>query len=155
MIEVRRGTVDDADELMRLRVVMLTGVSGAAPAPGPWQRTGVRLLADPSCAMTAFVVDDPDRPGRLAACVLGTVEQRLPGPRNPTGRVGYVFNVATDPDCRRRGYSRACLKALLDWYAEQGVTAVDLRASTAGEPLYASLGFRRVTEPNMRLSLPG
>jgi GNAT superfamily N-acetyltransferase len=155
MMEVRRATADDADELMRLRVVMLTGVGGAAPTPGPWQRAGTRLLADPSCAMTAFVVDDPDRPGRLAACVLGTVEQRLPGPRNPTGRVGYVFNVATDPGCRRRGYSRACLQALLDWYAEQGVTAVDLRASSDGEPLYASLGFRRVPEPGMRLTLPG
>jgi GNAT superfamily N-acetyltransferase len=155
MIEVRRAITDDADDLMRLRVVMLTDVAGAPPAPGPWQRNGAALLADPFGAMTAFVVDDPDRPGRLAACALGTVEQRLPGPRNLTGRVGYVFNVATDPGLRRRGYSRACLQALLDWYAEQGVTAVDLRASADGEPLYASLGFRRVPEPGMRLTLPG
>ncbi|MFJ8580046.1 hypothetical protein [Micromonospora sp. NPDC093277] len=34
--------------------------------------------------------------------------------------MGYVFNVATDRDCRRRGYSRACMLALLGWYQQRG-----------------------------------
>lgn len=154
-VEARRARPADAEELMRLRAVMIAGMAGAEPAPGPWQRTGADVLRqqlrDPAAAPAAFVVDDPAQPGRLAACALGAIDQRLPGPGNPTGKVGYVYNVATDPRHRRRGYSRACLRALLTWYDEQGVNTVDLRASADGEPLYAELGFVRARQPGMRL----
>jgi GNAT superfamily N-acetyltransferase len=153
MIEVRRGTPGDADELMRLRVVMLSGMPAAtAPEPGPWLRAGAdilrRQLADPADRLAAFVVERPD--GGLAACVVGAIDERLPGPSAPNPFKGYVYNVATDPAYRRRGYSRVCMEALLAWYADRGVRQVDLRASPDGEPLYASLGFVRTKDPAMR-----
>lgn len=158
MVNARRATVSDASELVRLRALMLASVTGAEPPPGPW-RDAVRetlreRLVEPEELMAAFVVDAPDRPGTLAACAVGTIDRRLGGPGNPSGRVGYVFNVCTDPDHRRRGYSRACLTALLEWYRRRGVRTVDLRASEAGEPLYRSLGFRPTSGPTLRLSLP-
>ncbi|GAA2700579.1 GNAT family N-acetyltransferase [Micromonospora olivasterospora] len=104
--------------------------------------------------MGVFVVDKPDRPGELAACAVGTIDRRLGGPTNPSGLTGYVYNVVTDPGCRRRGYSRACLEALLEWFAGRGVRKIDLRASADGEPLYRSLGFVAVSGPTMRLNLP-
>jgi ribosomal protein S18 acetylase RimI-like enzyme len=67
--------------------------------------------------------------------------------------VGHVFSVATDPDARRRGYARACMETLLDWFRERGVAQVDLNASAEAEPLYASLGFVRKPDPSMRLNL--
>jgi GNAT superfamily N-acetyltransferase len=153
MIEVRRGTPDDADELMRLRVVMLSSMPGATtPEPGPWLRAGAgilrRQLADPADRLAAFVVERPE--GGLAACVVGAIDERLPGPSGPDPFKGYVYNVATDPAYRRRGYSRACMEALLAWYADRGVRQVDLRASPDGEPLYASLGFVHTRDPAMR-----
>ncbi|NBE83798.1 GNAT family N-acetyltransferase [Micromonospora rubida] len=158
MINVRRAVVGDAAEVIRLRGVMLASVDGAEPAPGPWQdaaRKNLRdRLAEPQDTMGVFVVDKPDRPGELAAVAVGTIERRLGGPANPTGLVGYVFNVVTAPAYRRRGYSRACLEALLDWYRERGVGKIDLRASADGEPLYRSLGFVPTTGPTLRLSLP-
>ena len=152
-VPVRRGTPDDADELMRLRVVMFSGMPGAiAPEPGPWLQTGAdvlrRQLADPADRLAAFAVDRPE--GGLAACVVGAIDERLPGPGRPNPFKGYVYNVATDPAYRRRGYSRACMQALLAWYADRGVRQVDLRASPDGEPLYASLGFVRTEDPAMR-----
>jgi GNAT superfamily N-acetyltransferase len=153
MIEVRRGFPDDAGELMRLRVVMLSSMPGAvAPEPGPWLEVGAgvlrRQLADPADRLAAFVVDRPE--GGLAACVVGAIDERLPGPSGPNPFKGYVYNVATDPAYRRRGYSRACMEALLAWYADRDVRQVDLRASPDGEPLYASLGFVRTEDPAMR-----
>ena len=150
MIEVREATADDADELMRLRAVMLTDVLGETPEPGPWQSNGAALLrAALGTSLVAFVVDD-DEHDRLAACVVGTIDQRLPGPHNPSGRTGYVLSVATDPSRRRRGYSRACMQALLAWFDSHDITSINLRASAAGEPLYTSLGFRRTRDPGMR-----
>jgi GNAT superfamily N-acetyltransferase len=155
VIEARQAVPADAPELVRLRGVMLASVEGREPAPGRWQDHAEeylrRRLAGPSLA--AFVVDRPGGPGKLAACAVGTIEYRLAGPDNPSGAAGYVFNVATDPDQRRRGYSRACLRRLLAWYRRNGVTKVDLRASAEGEPLYASLGFVRTVDPAMRLRL--
>lgn len=136
---------------------MLAAMHGRQPAPGPWQETAVetlrRRLADADGSLAAFVVDKPDGPGELAACVIGVIECRLGGPDNPSGDIGYVFNVATDPGYRRRGYSRAGMKALLGWYRQRGVTRVDLGASKDGEPLYRALGFVPRSSPTMRLTL--
>ena len=46
------------------------------------------------------------------------------------------------------------MTALLAWYADRGVGAVDLRASPDGEPLYADLGFTRTSAAGMRLFIP-
>ncbi len=87
------------------------------------------------------MIDHPDEPGTLACSAAGTVADRLPSPLNLTGRSGYVQWVATEPDLRSRGAGRAVMQALLDWYAAEGITVVELHATAAGEPLYRSLGF--------------
>ena len=156
MIDVRRAGPEDAEELMRMRVVMLGGMPGASPpASGPWLEAGAdllrRQLADAAERVAAFVVPRTDAPEKLAACVVGAVDERLPSPFYLSHMRGYVYNVATVTEYRRRGYSRACMEALLAWYAARGVGLIDLRASPDGEPLYASLGFTRTSGPTMRL----
>ncbi len=170
MTVVRRAGPDDAEELTRLRVVMWAALDGIAPVMGPWYPATVarfrETLADPDSTWAAFVVDkDSDDTASvdtasagpagtgLASCAVGTIERRLPNPGNLTGETGHIFNVATDPAYRRRGYSRACMTALLTWYAERGVTKVELNASPYGEPLYQQLGFARHSMPAMRRSL--
>jgi GNAT superfamily N-acetyltransferase len=159
----RQATPADAGELVRLRGMLLRTMpptATASPTPSgwndDWREPALQMLrkrlAETSPTLTAFVVGRPDGTG-LAACVVGSVEHRLGNASNPTGRVGYVFNVVTDTDMRRRGYSRACMTALLDWYQAHGIGTVDLRASADAEPLYRSLGFARTKDPAMRLHL--
>jgi GNAT superfamily N-acetyltransferase len=153
----RRATPEDADELVRLRAVMLRGFHRGEWSDD-WREQARRTLVErlDTDTMAAFVIDRPrEEPpgGGLASCVIGTIETRLGGPSDASGRTGYVFNVATDPDMRRRGFSRQCMTALLDWFREQGVRKTDLRASAEGEPLYSSLGFVRTADPAMRLHL--
>ncbi|MFF7328951.1 GNAT family N-acetyltransferase [Streptomyces sp. NPDC090306] len=160
MSDVRRAVPEDAPELLRLRQVMLDTIHPGAPAGSTdWQRASLpavrERLADPDGDFAAFVIDHPVRPGALAALVVGTLEYRIGGPQDPSGRSGHIFSVATDPDVRRRGYARACMEALLDWFRERDAGHVDLNASPEGEPLYASLGFARKPDPAMRLRLKG
>lgn len=154
-MKIRQATPDDAAELIRLREVMLRSVDGANWNDDwrePARETLVRRLGAPEPTLAAFVADRPDGSG-LAACVVGVIEERLGNPGNPGGVVGYVFSVATDVDMRRRGYSRACMTRVLEWFRERGVGVADLRASPDGEPLYRSLGFVRTSDPAMRLRL--
>ncbi|MFI5531725.1 GNAT family N-acetyltransferase [Kitasatospora sp. NPDC051853] len=158
MITVRTATPADAAELVRLRALMFEAMSGAA-APGEWEATAEtvlreRLAAPPQeLTMPAFVVDDPGRPGRLAACAVGTLEQRLPAPGHPDGLFGFVFNICTDPGHRRRGYARACTAALLEWFDARRATRIDLHATEGAEPLYRDLGFHEHSIPLSRTKL--
>lgn len=155
-ITVRRAGAADADELVRLRIVMLEAMDGEPVAPGEWsQRVAASLrrrlpAADPEATLAAFVVDRPGGEG-LAACAVGTIEERLGSPGNPDGRVGHVFNVATDAAWRRRGLSTACLDALLAWFTARAVPMVQLTASPDGLPMYERMGFVRHPHPSLRL----
>ncbi|MFE7767435.1 GNAT family N-acetyltransferase [Streptomyces sp. NPDC057438] len=153
---VRRAMAEDARELLRLRQVMIDSMPGADRSTD-WHAESLptvrRRLADPCGDFTAFVVDRPERPGALAALAAGTVDYRIGRAGNPHGAVGHVFSVATDPDARRRGYARACVDALLNWFRERGAGHVHLTASAEAEPLYASMGFRRRSDPLMQLDL--
>ncbi|MGW3723591.1 GNAT family N-acetyltransferase [Streptomyces sp. NPDC000851] len=153
---VRRAVPEDAEEVLRLRQVMIDSVF-AADGSRDWHTESLPTLrarlGEPDGDFAAFVVDHPERPGALAALVAGTLEYRIGKAGNPHGRIGFVFSVATDPDARRRGYARACMEELLHWFRESGVGQVDLTASAEAEPLYASLGFARQKDPLMRLKL--
>lgn len=155
MTLVRRAAPGDAEEVLRLRQVMIDSVPQASPSTD-WHADSLPVLrarlAETDGTFAAFVVDHPDRHG-LAALVAGTIDYRIGGAHNPHGIDGYVFSVATDPDARRRGHARACVEALLEWFRERGVRRVRLTASAQAEPLYASLGFTRRPDPLLELRL--
>ncbi|MBQ8208904.1 MAG: ribosomal protein S18-alanine N-acetyltransferase [Clostridia bacterium] len=55
-----------------------------------------------------------------------------------------ITDVATHPDCRRQGLSRAVMERILGYAKEQGMTSValDVRVSNSGAiALYEGLGF--------------
>lgn len=156
MITIRAAEPADAAELVRLRRLMFCAMNGV-DEPGSWERDAEemarRQLTGPGGRFGAFVVDGDlavDGPPHLAACAVGTVEERLPAPGHPSGLFGFVFTVCTDPRYRGRGFARATTEALLDWFAERGVSRVDLHATDGAEGLYRSLGF---AEHSMPLSL--
>ncbi|MFI8069011.1 GNAT family N-acetyltransferase [Streptomyces sp. NPDC086033] len=153
---VRRATTEDAEEVLRLRQVMIDALPDGDDSTA-WHTEALPSLrgklAEAGGDFAAFVVDHPDRPGTLAALVVGTVDYRIGKASNPHGLAGYVFSVATDPDARRRGYARACMDELLAWFRERGAGQVMLTASAEAESLYVSLGFVHKPDPMMMLKL--
>ncbi|MGW6061477.1 GNAT family N-acetyltransferase [Streptomyces sp. NPDC055189] len=141
---IRQATQDDIPELVRLRALLFENLGGEYfnPSSGDdgWRHALAVVLKEQSATggMRVLVTDGD---AGLAACAVGSVEQRLPGPHLPSGRVGLVIGVVTDPAHRRRGHSRSLMRGLLDWFREREVARVDLYASPEGEPLYRDLGF--------------
>ena len=146
-IAVRQAGVQDAEELTRLREVMISALGPITDYS--WREPCTEALrvalAEPDGPLQAFVTDAPDEPGVLAACSVGVIQRRLPSPSNPVGMTAYILSVATDPRFRRRGHARAVVGATLDWLRSRGIARVDLHASDQGEALYREFGFH---EPN-------
>jgi ribosomal protein S18 acetylase RimI-like enzyme len=142
-VVVRRASVEDAWELTRLRRVMLNTFREVHDDAWEYlcKDTFELAMADQDGPMQAFVVDAGDAPGKLAACSVGVIQQRLPSPDNHAGLAGYILNVSTDPDFRRRGYAKAVVEATLEWMDGCGVAKTELLSSEYGNALYRDLGF--------------
>ncbi|MET9680974.1 GNAT family N-acetyltransferase [Streptomyces coeruleorubidus] len=155
MSAVRRALPEDAEEVLRLRQIMIGSLFGdpATAWHGESLPTLKAKLGESDGDFAAFVVDHPERPGTLASLVAGTIDYRIGKSGDPRGMVGFVFSVATDPSARRRGYARACMTTLLEWFRERGARRVQLTASPEAEPLYVSLGFRPKPDPLLELTL--
>ncbi|HTJ68554.1 MAG TPA: GNAT family N-acetyltransferase [Actinospica sp.] len=142
-VVVRRASVEDAWELTRLRRIMLKQFQEIHDDLWEYACKDAleQALADQDGMIQAFVVDAGDSPGKLAACSVGMLHQRLPSPDNHSGLIGYIQSVSTDPDYRRRGYARAVVEATLEWLDSCGVPKTELAASSMGDTLYRELGF--------------
>ncbi len=62
---------------------------------------------------------------------------------------GYILNVYTHPDHRRRGLAKKLTQTAVDWCAKNGIDFVFLHASPQGRFVYEGLGFQ--PGPEMRL----
>jgi ribosomal protein S18 acetylase RimI-like enzyme len=60
------------------------------------------------------------------------------------GGNAHVVFVATLPDARRQGLGAECMRTVLRAAAADGCTTTTLEASSAGEPIYAAMGYGSV-----------
>ena len=153
---VRRAAAADAAALTRLRAVMLSemGMLSAGADPG-WRDKAeawfAQRLGDRD-DFAAFVMEDPNL--GVVSCVAGVCDRHAPGPGNPGGVQGLVFNMSTDPRRRRRGCARACLDALLAWFRDETeARVINLNTTGDGIALYRSLGFAEPRYPALQLRL--
>jgi GNAT superfamily N-acetyltransferase len=153
---VRRAVPGDAEALTRLRALMLTDMGRLTEGSDPrWhgvtEEWFARRLREGK-SFAAFVVDDPDL--GVVSCAVGVCDDHAPSPGNLSGLHGNVFNMSTDPRCRRLGYARACLEALLAWFRDETeARVIKLNATSDGIPLYRSLGFTEPGNPALQLKL--
>jgi GNAT superfamily N-acetyltransferase len=154
MTNARHADLGDIDEIIRLREIMLAPWFDMSDTGWKAETAAIlqRRLDEPKPTMAVTVIEAPGGSGTLASCATGVISERLPNPVNPSGRYGWIFNVVTDPRWRKRGYSRACTQALVDWFGDQSVTVLELLASEQGKGLYEELGFRVSEEPAMRFN---
>ncbi|GAA3399151.1 GNAT family N-acetyltransferase [Cryptosporangium minutisporangium] len=137
-MNVRTATVDDLPRVLNLVTQMFRDL-GTPVASAEWQHAARHRLEAADAIATVVATDDRNEP---IAVAVGIIDERIPSPRRPDGRIGYVEWLATDPHYRRRGAARLVMTALLDWFDEQGVATVDVHASPYAHPLYQALGFR-------------
>jgi hypothetical protein len=83
---------------------------------------------------------------------IGSVHVReVPGNfKNPSGRWGYIMNMYTVPEFRRKGICKGILDALVNEGSQAGIGAFELHATPEGEYVYKQNGFKIHSEPTYR-----
>lgn len=83
---------------------------------------------------------------------IGSVHIReMPGNfKNPTGKWGYIMNMYTVPEFRRKGICKGILNLLVEEGIKIGITAFELHATKEGEMVYIQEGFVHHNEPTLR-----
>ena len=77
----------------------------------------------------------------IAATAMLLVTVKPPSPAFINGRTGTVLNVYTRPEYRRRGLAGRLMARLTEYARAAELSAVNLKATDAGYPLYLSAGF--------------
>ena len=148
---VRAATLDDVDALIHHRLAMFADMGvPCAPALDEAFRSWLRETM-PAGVYRAWVVES--EAGEIVAGGGITILPCAPGPQWLATRMAFVYNVYTEAGHRRRGLARLLMEAVHDWCRQNGVGAVGLNASRAGQPLYEAMGYRLSPSPMMVIGL--
>jgi GNAT superfamily N-acetyltransferase len=148
---VRRASTADIPGLLALRRELFQSMGWQGESELAAMESACRRYfesAIPDGRFHGWVAESDGRPVATAGLVVHEVP---PTARNPSGREGYVMNMFTRPEWRRRGIARALLHAVLDFLREQGIAQVSLHATADGRPLYEQAGFADSHEMRFRL----
>ena len=136
-LQVRRAAREDMRAALEI-VGHMFGDLGTPDNTEGWRDGALEAFAERAASAAIFVVSEQ---GQVVGVAAGVVDQRLPSPRRPLGRIGYVEWLGTLPSHRRRGVARLALRALLTWFREKDIAVIDVHASEQARALYLDLGF--------------
>ena len=141
-MEFRKATAEDIDLLVRTRIEVLRAANGLADSADMSEVEKQsrayygKALADGT--HTALLVSDH---GQFIGAGGISYSRVMPTYHNPTGRKGYIMNMYTRPEYRRKGIAFHTLDLLIQDAREKGLASVSLEATEAGRPLYEKYGF--------------
>jgi ribosomal protein S18 acetylase RimI-like enzyme len=148
---LRPATADDVADMVRLRRLMFESmgvVDNAALDAADAACSVYFARAIPAGEYRGWVVEAPD--GTVVASGGYVIDVHPPVPGNPSGRIGYIMNLYTEPAHRRRGLARRIMTAVMEHLRADGVRVFTLHASEMGRSLYESLGFTASNEMRLR-----
>lgn len=154
-IVYRRGTLDDVQVLVALRVRFLNELLNH-PENNETRVVRKSLLeyfaeAIPSGDFVAWVAE---RGGKIVA-TSGMVVWQKPALYGgvESGKLGYLLNFYTIPEARGKGIATRLLNELIGEAKSMGLRYVHLHASKDGEPIYRKAGFVEPKMPELVLRL--
>lgn len=143
MICYRKATIDDLEQLVRLRLEFLREIQGGKSAE---QEAEVRQAFESylRTAMArkefiAWVACDGEQivgTSGLCFCMLP------PSHKNVTGRAADILNMYTQSNYRNRGIATNLFKKITDEAVSLGYKNLFLHATEKGKPLYLKFGFK-------------
>ncbi len=150
-IDYQRLTFNDIEDFVELRIMFALEIAGVQPiekvnavrqqlidyfTKATANNTCISYLARHEGKIVGIgSVHLIDRPGNF---------------KNISGKWGYIMNMFTMPNYRRKGISNRILNELMTAAVDCGVTAFELYATPTGEFVYTKNGFELFKVPSYR-----
>ena len=142
MYEIRPATLDDLDELIRLRLDFLREVGSLkAGADGGGLGAAMREYMERKMPAGGFLAWVAESEGALVATSGVTIFERPPNGANLSGLEAYLSNMYTLPAWRGRGVGTALVATIVAHLKTTRVRRIWLHATEQGRPVYAKAGF--------------
>ena len=145
--EYKKATIEDIDELVRTRVIVLRAANKLADDV---DMTKVEQESYEYYRRTletgehiAYLVYDN---GTFIGAGGVSFYKVMPTYHNPTGKKAYIMNMYTASEYRRQGIAFHTLDLLVKDTKEQGVLQIALEATDMGRPLYERYGFVKMED---------
>ncbi len=151
IISYKKATVEDITTLVENRILFALELSGEQNDRAI-QSLRIQMIhyftkatKDNTCISVISKCDD-------VVSGIGSVHLReMPGNfKNPCGKWGYIMNMYTIPEFRRKGICKGILNLLVEEGRKIGISAFELHATKEGEPVYQKNGFDHHNEPTLR-----
>lgn len=151
-IKIRRASVEDLKHILHHRLAMFLEMGFHDAAVLDHVEAVSREYFSEALRIGAYLgwlAEEPD--GRVVGGG-GILVAAWPGfPGDALAKRAWILNMYTEPRARQRGVARRLMQAMTDWCRSEGYGAVWLHASSAGRPLYESMGFQPTNEMRLKL----
>lgn len=142
---IRAATVDDADELIRLRwEFRIESGTPAARSREAFVEEMLAFVADVFRRGSAWRVWVGEDAARLVGCIWLQLVERVPHPSLARWErpIAYLTNMYVEPERRNSGLGRELLDVALAFARDRDVDGVVLWPSPRSAPFYERAGFR-------------
>ncbi|MFX1250041.1 MAG: GNAT family N-acetyltransferase [Promethearchaeota archaeon] len=138
---IRKATLEDLDELVKLRLALLCEMveldeNYKAKLAESIQEYFVTKI--PKNEFYAWVAEND---GQIIASSGLVFHQKPPIHGNLTGREAYIMNMYTLPNWRNKGIATKLLNEVLKFVKEKNLIRIRLHATDAGRKIYEKAGF--------------
>jgi GNAT superfamily N-acetyltransferase len=142
MHEIRLATLDDVDELIRLRLDFLEEVGNLkADVDGGELGAALRDYLVRKLPGGEFMAWVAEAEGAIVATSGVTLFERPPNGANLAGLEAYLSNMYTVPAWRGRGVGTALVETIVAHLKRTRVRRIWLHATEQGRSVYARAGF--------------
>lgn len=151
-IVFRAARLEDVSELVNLRFLAISeALGGDTNQRTPEFETLVCEYFLKSLSDQTYFGAVAEVGGQLVSNNGLVLYRKPPAFKGTSGLVGYVTNVYTKPEFRRRGIASELMKLLVEYAKRAGAGKIHLGTTDEGRGLYHKFGFKDLAIPGLEL----
>lgn len=148
-MKYRKATIEDLEELARLRIDFMREVNGSSSSEDESKyetllKSNIEYFRE-NISNNHFIAWIAEADEKIVATSGLVFYNRPPSFKNLSGRVAYIMNIYTLEEYRKQGLASVLLDKTINEARKLGYEAIALNATDMGKPLYLKYGFNDVS----------
>ncbi|MBP1045656.1 GNAT family N-acetyltransferase [Enterococcus sp. BWM-S5] len=150
MINMRRSTEDDLEQLAHLRLLFFAEnyLFTEEETRTFEEKTTEFLTVHLNSTLISWHAEIEDE---IVAVAFLEIAERLPHPDRKYGKIGTILNVYTKKGFRKQGIASQLVQRLVKEAEKHQLDKIELMATELGYPVYEKIGFKEVALLDKRM----